>query len=476
MRSKLTAVALVTTLWLAGCASVLPDGGMSSAVELARPGLSSLGLPAESATASPSEDRDGAVKALLEGKPLTMDNAVRLALLNSPRIAQSLAQLRVSDAERVQAATLPNPHLAIARAVEGDKLMREWAMGLNLFGVLALPWRAEWAGQQAEMAKLAAAQEILRVAAEARKAWITAVSAKQTAIYARDSKVAAEAAGELARRMASVGNWSKLNQARVQVALADAAAAQARAENAAVAERERLIRVLGLWGTQTQFELPDRLPDLPRAVRDSTDIEAQALRQRLDVRAARMQSDAVSKSLGFTQVTGFVNALDLKLVRESTLDRATGELERKRMWEVELPIPIFDWGSAANARAEATYMQSVAALQQVAVAARSEAREAYHSYRTAHDVAVHYRDEIVPLRKFIQNETLLRYNGMLIGVFELITDARLNMAAVNASLDALRDFWLIETDLHLALTGTSPGGISALKPATGAAAAEEKGH
>ena len=476
LRLKYTWAALATATLLAGCASVQPDGASSAALDLAQPALTRLGGPPNRPSSTSPEEVGVAVEALLAQKPLSMDNAVRVALLNSPRVAQSMAQLRISDAERVQAATLPNPHLAIARAVEGDKLMRERAIGFNLFGMLALPWRAEWAGQQAEVAKLQAAQEVLRTAADARKAWIAAVAAKQSAAYAADSKVAAEAAGELARRMASVGNWSKLNQARVQVALADATTAQARSENSAVLERERLIRVLGLWGQQTQFELPERLPDLPKSTRDATDIEAQALRQRLDVRAAIMQADAVGKSLGLTKAAGFINALDLKLVRESTLDGDTGDVERKRMWELELPIPIFDWGSAANARAQGSYMQSVAALQQVAVAARSEARETYHSYRTAHDVALHYRDEIVPLRKFIQNETLLRYNGMLIGVFELIADARVNIAAVNSSLGALRDFWLIETDLHMVLAGTSPGGISALKTGPGAQATQDKGH
>lgn len=83
--------------------------------------------------------------------------------------------------------------------------------------------------------------------------------------------------------------------------------------------------------------------------------------------------------------------------------------------------------------------------------ARSEVREAYHAYRTAFDVARHYRDEIVPLRKQISEEVLLRYNGMLTSVFELLADSREQAAAVQASIEALRDFWLAEADLQAAL-------------------------
>jgi outer membrane protein, multidrug efflux system len=141
-----------------------------------------------------------------------------------------------------------------------------------------------------------------------------------------------------------------------------------------------------------------------------------------------------------------------------------------------LPIPIFDWGGAANARAQATYMQSVSTVRTSAINARSEVREAWHSYRTAYDVAKNYRDEIVPLRKFINDENLLRYNGMLIGIFELFADTRANIAAVSASIDAQRDFWLIETDLQITLTGTSPGGMASLTTSTLGGGGEAKGH
>ena len=84
-------------------------------------------------------------------------------------------------------------------------------------------------------------------------------------------------------------------------------------------------------------------------------------------------------------------------------------------------------------------------------------RETYAAYRTAYDIAKHYRDEIVPLRKRIADENVLRYNGMLIGVFELLADAREQVGSVNAAIEAARDYWLAETALQLALAGKSPG-------------------
>jgi outer membrane protein TolC len=90
-------------------------------------------------------------------------------------------------------------------------------------------------------------------------------------------QIAAEASAELARRMAKAGNWGKLEQAREETFYADAVAQVARTRQAAVAEREKLIRVLGLSGADTEFKLPERLPNLPASIADATDIEARAL-------------------------------------------------------------------------------------------------------------------------------------------------------------------------------------------------------
>jgi outer membrane protein TolC len=106
---------------------------------------------------------------------------------------------------------------------------------------------------------------------------------------------------------------------------------------------------------------------------------------------------------------------------------------------------------------------------QAAIEARSEVREAYGQYRLAYDIARHHRDERVPLAQRIADEQLLRYNGMLIGVFELLADARAQVAAVNAAIVALRDFWLAQADLDQALVGKgapmSPAAATAVAPA-----------
>ena len=172
--------------------------------------------------------------------------------------------------------------------------------------------------------------------------------------------------------------------------------------------------------------------------------------QRLDVQAARLQSEALAKNLGLTKTTRFINVLEFGPAR---VLEGTADAGYKKGYEVSFELPLFDWGTAKVAKAEALYMQSVNIAAQTAINARSEVREAYQGYRSSYDIARHYRDEIVPIKKRISEENQLRYNGMLIGVFDLLADARTQITSVNSYIEALRDFWTAQADLEMALIG-----------------------
>jgi len=457
-------------LLLAGCAALEPEKNLADVQQLTAGRTAGVAAPLQ----RPEADQQAAVTDLLKA-PLTAESAVRIALLNSPRLQQALLTLDLSDALRVQAGRAPNPHFSVAELAEGEQREIERALRFDVVGLLFLPWRAQWQNRQHELAKLQAAQEIVRLATEVRKAWINAVAAQQSVQYLSDVKEAAEAGAELARRMTRVGNFSKLQQAREQLVLADAAAQLARAQQRAFSEREKLTRLLGLWGAQTQYTLLERLPELPGRPAAQDEIEARALRERLDVRAAVAETQYVADALGLVKTTGYLDGLTLAYKHTSTVD-AAGARAEKHGWELELALPIFDWGTARNARAETIYMQSAVRVRNVAVQARSEAREAYYGWRTAWDLAHHYRDEVVPLRRFISDETLLRYNGMLMSVWDLLGEIRTQSQSVNQALEAQRDFWLADADLQLTLTGTSPGALAQLRGSTPAEAAAAQGH
>nr|WP_309246681.1 TolC family protein [Ramlibacter montanisoli] len=320
---------LSCALALAGCATTQTPEALRADVDRLTEGRTGV-APAETGAT---------LQSLLAKQPLDADSAVRIALLNSPGLDATLAALSISDAERVAAAQLPNPHFAFARLREGQVLEIERMVSFNVLSLATLPWRAQYANQSLQLARLRAAQEVIRTAADTRKAWFNAVAAQQTAAYLGDARKAAEAGAELARRMARVGNWSKLQQAREQAVLADISAQLARAQQAALSEREKLTRLMGLWGQDASYVLPERLPDLPERLAEQRDIEATALRERLDVRAARDEARYVAGSLGFTRATGFIDALTVGVVRNTSFDNAQGTRETQRGFELSCPFP-----------------------------------------------------------------------------------------------------------------------------------------
>jgi outer membrane protein TolC len=274
------------------------------------------------------------------------------------------------------------------------------------------------------------------------------VAAEQTVLYMQQVKKAADASAELARRMEQAGNFNKLQRAREQSFYFDAVVTLARAEQAQTRAREKLTRMMGLSGAQNAFSLPARLPDLPKTAEAPANLEQLAMTQRLDVQAARLGTEQLAQNLGLSKATRFINVLEFGVVRNTSNQAAT-----QRGYEVSLELPIFDWGDAKVAKAEALYMQALHRTAETAVSAQSEVRQAYAIYRSSFDIALHYRDEILPLKKKISDENLLRYNGMFIGVFDLLADARAQIFSVNSAIEATRDFWLAQADLEMSLIG-----------------------
>lgn len=430
---------------LCGCASLTPDAGFSHVQTVAK---NRLGM--ELTWARDAQQQDAIERRVTEllAKPLLIDDAVQLALLNHRGLQARFADLGISEAQVVQAGRLSNPGLSIGRLSQGAEMEIERGLHFNLIRLLTLPMAQGIEQRNFERVQREVAMDVLLHAATTKKAYVEAVAAEASVRYMHQVNAAAQAGAELARRMEQVGNLNKLARAREQAFYAEATLGLARAERVKRSTRERLTRLLGLWGTQIQFQLPERLPDLPAEPKDQPDIEQSAMAQRLDVQAAKLAAEQTARQLGLTQATRWVNVLDLGLVRNRS-----NEAPPQKGWELSLELPLFDWGSARVARAEAVYMQALQQAAMVAVNARSEVREAYGHYRLAYDIARHHRDEIVPLQKRISEEQVLRYNGMFIGVFELLADARIQVASVNAYLDSLKDYWLAQTDLDMALIG-----------------------
>ncbi|KQU69109.1 MULTISPECIES: TolC family protein [unclassified Rhizobacter] len=441
----------LSLLALTGCASFSPDGGFDRVASLTRERTGIAPLSPRDAKAS---DAARIRTTELLQHPLTPDAAVEIALLNHRGLRASFAELGIAEADLVRAGRLHNPSLRFGRLAGGGSVEIDRAVIFDVLGLLSMPTASRIERDRFEIAQLQAAADAVGLAAEARRAFFDAVAAQQLLGYAGQVKEAADASGELARRMRAVGNFSGLEQMREQAFEADALAQWLRARHQAVTGRERLARALGLADDLPPFTLPERLPELPAAPVDARNAEQTAMDKRLDLLMARRSAESTAASLGLTKTTRFINVLDVGYQNQSSRSDAGGE-PRRNGYEIEFELPLFDAGSTRVARAEATYRQSVDRVAQLALQARSEVRESHSAYLSAYELAKHYRDEVVPLRKRISDEQMLRYNGMLGSVFELLADAREQIAGVTGAVESLRDHWIAETSLQTAIAGRS---------------------
>lgn len=402
--------------------------------------------------------------AKLLSAPLGFKEAVGLALVNSPALQALLAQGWADAADAAQVGRMANPMFSFERMVAGDGLELGRSLSLGLLEVLTLPARQGVAERRIELAQLRLSSEVVDQLTRVRQAWVRAVAARQTLQYAQQVFESAEASAELARRMQAVGNFNRISRAREQAFYADAATRLASAQHQATASREELVRLLGLDEAQAEaLLLPPRLPELPTQPLEPAAVGALASTARLDIRLAQSALEVAARAQGLGQVTS-VTDIELTARRNTQFDDAAGSRTVPRGYEIGLRLPILDGGGM---RRDAWNARTLAAANQLEATVRtagSHLRESYSAYRTAYDIARHYQDEVLPLRKVISEENQLRYNGMLIGIFELLADARDQVSTVVAAINAQQQFWLADAALQASLIGRPIGTVLSVTP------------
>ena len=475
MIGKATALLPLVAL-LSGCASFSPDGGMSTVTDGV--GAATKLEVVKVATDQQEFAAEDRARATLR-KGLTADRAVQVALLRNKGLQAAYNDLGISEAQFVADSLPPNPSASIL-SVRGLMMLDiERRLAADLLALATLPARKEIAETKWRLAQQTAISDTLRLAADVRRQYWKAVAARAQTNYLEKARATVETTAELARKLGETGALSKLDQGREFAFYAEVSAQVARARTQEKVEKERLTRLMGLWGDDIRFGLPAALPRLPRTVASSRDLEGVAIAKRIDLAMARTDLERTAKSLGLTQATRFVNAFSLTgaenvswATKVDTSGVTTTERARLRGYEVAFEIPIFDFGEARAREAEQTYMRAVNRLVEKAVNARSEIREAYTAYTGALGVARLYTSRVLPLRKTIQDESLLRYNGMLSDLFVLLQDVRARIQSNVAAIDAQRDFFIAQADFQAATLGAGRSGADS-KPAALAANAAD---
>jgi outer membrane protein TolC len=437
----------------AGCAHFSHDGGFDAVAQSTR---AHLGKEVLWPRTDDERAKSGGRVAELLRHPLSVDDAVQVALLNNRELQASFEDLGISEADLVQSGRMQNPRFDFRHAAAAGQFDIEETVSLNVVSLLTLSYRHETEKRRFAQAQSIVEERILELAQRTREAYLAAVAAHESVSYHEQVDTAAAAGAQLAQRMVAAGHWNRVDQAREQAFEVDARLALSRARFNETASREKLIRLLALSNTSSTDPAPrlaERLPQLPPSIDSLPDIEQILLENRLDLQTQRLKLDQLARSLDLTQSTRFINVLEVGATRVKQ-GAARGGYESGFVFSFE--VPIFDSGAARVRRAESLYAQAIERFAQAAIDARSQIRQAYANYQAAFDLAVQQRDAVLPLRKSIADQNLLRYNASLISIFELLSSAREQAAGVDGYIQSARDFWVAKSQFDASLFSDTP--------------------
>ncbi|HVS26459.1 MAG TPA: TolC family protein [Burkholderiales bacterium] len=400
-----------------------------------------------------------AVQEMLKDE-LTQDRAVQIALLNNRRLQITYEDLGLAQANLVQAGLLRNPVFNAGILFGPTPADLVFGVVQDFLSILYHPLRRSVAEAEFEAAKIKVAGAVLDMAGQTRAVFYRAQAQVQTVEFQRQVVESTGAAYDAAKRLHDAGNITDLTLANERALYEETRLTLAEAELELAQGRERLNVLMGLWGTDTQWKINPRMPEIPNDTLDLNRLETRAIGASLDLAAARKRIESIARVLGLTNATALIPEFEVG----AAFDRDDGV--RKYGPTATLQIPIFDQGQARQAAAQSELRRAQQAYTAFAIEIRSAVRSARQAMEVSYARALHVKNVILPLRTKIVDDTLLQYNAMQVGIFQLLLSQQQQIAAGRQYIETLRDYWLTRTQLELILSGRLADMGSSAQPIT----------
>lgn len=458
-------LATALSMGLTACASQSTQRDYSAVRELTET-RAGLRLP-EHQTEADDEAPSADLRALIQ-QPLSAESAIRIALLNNHSLRAELRDLGIARGQLVQASVWPNLEFDAAMLLpekSGNAIDWELGVGIDLTTLILRGQRAGIGEAEVEAARYRAAAAVLDLGFRVRTTYY-AVQANRQRLELMQTALAAFAAGyETTRALHAAGNITALDLATEHAAYQAARIAVSEAEADLLDERERLNVLLGFHGTETAWQVTLNLPDVPAKLPDQTRLESRAIEASLELAEARATLTAAGKRIGLAGNAGWLPDLTLG-VRAERDDRE---------WSVgpslSGSLPFFNRQQGVVITSQAQLDQLRDRYLAMAVEIRAAVRAARNRAVSAQERARHYRELLLPARQEVLEQTVLQYNAMQVGVFQLLQARRDQLDTARMYIETLREYWQTRAELEQILAGRLVGAMgvtSSEEPRAGA--------
>jgi cobalt-zinc-cadmium efflux system outer membrane protein len=391
------------------------------------------------------------VRRLLRGH-LIPSTVAQIALLNNRSLQATFEEIGLADADLKEARTIPNPRLDVSarfpdKPPSGTDV--EWSVAQNFLNILMIPLKARVAREQLAATQLRVSHELIKLVAETKNAVYRLQAAEEILAKLQKEQSVQSTSLLLVQKLHEAGNITDLqllqqqneyNQSRLEIA---------QAETEIRAFREHLNRLMGLWGSDTDWKVEPALPDVPSNDFTIRGLETLAVEQRYDLAAARAELQSAVKASGLEKTFRWIGALEFGIDSERQSDSQTISGPTFRF-----ELPLFNQGEARLGRTEAQLRKAYAKFEAAAVDIRSQVRELRDKLISARDLAQFYHSGLIPVRTQTRDQIQLQYNAMIMSPLELFVARRQEIAAERGYIEAKRDYWVTRSELECVVGGS----------------------
>lgn len=423
----------------------------------------------------PSSHED--VKGLLKG-PLTVERAVKIALLNNRDLRAQFREMGVARGQLIQAGTLPNPTVGAELVPEHESQM-ELSVEYDLTSALLAPLRARAAKPELEASRYKAAAAVVETGLSVKTAFYSLRAAEQRLELARTVADAFAAGLDAADALVDSGNAALIERASRLSAYERSRILVAETEIEVVMMREKLQRLLGLIGTDTEWTIGAEETEVPPELVLSEDLERDVVSANLDLVGSKHLLEGLARKSGVERTAGWLPdvSVDVRALRENpNLPAAEQTQEWRWGGGVSVGIPIFDRRSGATQALNARFDAEMERYIGRAIELRSMAREVKFRLESTHARVSHYRETLNPAQKELLHQMLLQVNAMQVGVFQLLQARRDQLEVELSFVEARRDYFIARAQMDALLRGGRIDTIGTRQTASLSSGSREEGH
>lgn len=400
-----------------------------------------------------AEEIERLTQALLS-QPLSLEDALRIALLNHAGLQADLQQLEITRALTRQKMRLVNP--ALDGSVWFDKDGLGEIDASLMFDVASLIHRSvlgTGAKQEITIARLEASAAVIGFIERVRVAYYEYLALEKAYESAEQLNAAAQAASKAASLLFEAGNLTQLEAVTQHAMAADSLAALQETRAELRTSRQRLHVLLGIdaakkWSISTEvqaFSVPSE--------------DVQTLQEQAVARSLRLQELRVGQDLSRTRSRlnswqRWLPILEIGVSGEAKYENGIGnETEYLIGPAVRIAIPLFGSPVPFDAEIVRADFESRAEVRAIEL----QVGDVYEQLQLASEHVELFRNQVLPLRAQVVEQAQLQFNASGIDIFALVTARQMQIQAERDYIRALRRGLLLSAQMETLMAGGALG-------------------